>query len=262
MDRRLKEVGSLSYISTDTFNNNFYNYLITSSPPTYVKVGSLVGIPGATSLNCPAGNVLRENGKKLYPGVHSGVTTYMVGVFDILSGFKGYINPNDPMFAPYNSERPLYQLDSVYTGDGRTKNLGPSVLTLGHLASSGDILTSGQVYSSTVTDLTPQWPGTGANPILLDMSLGQIFNLNLAGTTAAYIDAKNLVTGGIVRLFIYGVTNANTRSLTFGANTSPLMIAASSNTLTVANRDCYVLTFVCNGNRLWETSRSSALLAR
>jgi hypothetical protein len=63
MDRRVKEQGTLSYISTDSFNNNFFNYVITSSAPTFIKVGSLVAVTGATSVNCPAGNVLRENGK-------------------------------------------------------------------------------------------------------------------------------------------------------------------------------------------------------
>ena len=123
MDRRVKEVGSVSYISTDAFNLNFFSYDITTSgSPTFAKVGTLNLLPTATSVNCPAGNVLRENGKKLYPGVHSGVKTFMVGVFDALSGLKGFINPNDPMFAPYNSERPIYQPDSTYTVDGVTKN--------------------------------------------------------------------------------------------------------------------------------------------
>jgi hypothetical protein len=141
MDRRTKEIGSLSYISTDTFNNNIFSYTVTNGPsPQFKKIGTLAVLSGATSVNCPAGHILRENGKKLYPDAHNGVTTYMVGVFDMLSGLKGYINPNDPMFAPYNTDRPLYQLDSVYTTSGTTKNLGPSVLTLGDVTVGGNLI--------------------------------------------------------------------------------------------------------------------------
>lgn len=203
----MKEVGSVSYISTDTFNTNFYTYSITSSPPTFIKVGSLVPVAGASSANCPAGNVLRENGKKLYPGAHSGVTTYMVGVFDMVSGLKGYINPNDPMFAPYNSERPLYQPDSVYTTDGSTKNLGPSVLTLGHIAASGDVSTAGQVIASDQIRSTTIVPvSITANICELDLSLGQIFTLNVTG--AFTVSAKNvaLYPGALVYLIIKQTT--------------------------------------------------------
>jgi len=148
MARSVKELGSKSYISTDEFNLNFYTYAMVTGPaPVFLQTGRLTVVSGATSLNCPAGRILRENGKKLYPGANSGVLTYMVGVFDMLSGLKGYINPNDPMFAPYNSDRPLYQLDSVYTGNGVTKNLGPSVLTLGNIANSGDIHSASNIVA-------------------------------------------------------------------------------------------------------------------
>ena len=178
MDRRLKEVVTLSYISTDTFNLNFFTYSITSSAPTFVKTGSLVPVTGATSANCPAGRVLRENGKRLYPGTHSGVKTYMVGVYDCYSFLNGYINPNDPMFAPYNTERPIYQDDSLYTGDstGQTKNLGPSVLTLGQVAASGDVISASQLRSTDVTVLT-----INSGIVNINVSLGQVFTLNVTG---------------------------------------------------------------------------------
>jgi hypothetical protein len=126
MDRRLKEVGALSYISTDAFDDNFWTYTVTNGPaPQFERRGTLVVVAGATPTNCPAGTVLRENGKKLYPGVHVGVKTYMVGVYcyhdKSKEKFTGFINPNDPMFAPYNSDRPHFQPDSLYTSNYEIK---------------------------------------------------------------------------------------------------------------------------------------------
>jgi len=221
MARHLKEIGSVSYISTAPFNTNFYNYVITSSAPTFVKIGSLVPVTNASSANCPAGNILRENGKKLYPGAHPGVTTYMVGVFDIVSGLKGYINPNDPMFAPYNTDRPLYQPDSVYTTDGLTKNLGPSVLTLGDIAASGDVTTAGQVIaseqirSSTITTLSIDSSGV----CHLDVSLGQVFILNVTGNFTLMAMGANINPGAVVFLKLTG----SSFNMTLGSGvTSPM----------------------------------------
>lgn len=282
MDRRVKEVGTLSYISTDIFNTNFFNYVITSSPPSFVKIGSLVPVTGATSINCPAGNVLRENGKKLYPDAHSGVKTYMVGVFDIVSGLKGYINPNDPMFSPYNSDRPIYLKDSIYTTDQATKNLGPSVLTLGHISSSGDVtspghvVANGQIYSTGSTSLDSLAPGTGANPVLIDMRLGQFFSLLITPTGSPLVGRsgvidflpEGLLLGAVVRLMVcWSPENAaSTRTLTLGGNTRPLIIGANNNLVSLTTSTtatvCYVLTFVCDGYRLWEASRVGPLIYR
>jgi len=253
MARHMKEVGSVSYISTDSFHTNFYTYTITSSPPPiFVKVGSLVPVAGATSANCPAGNVLRENGKKLYPGAHSGVTTYMVGVFDIVSGLKGYINPNDPMFAPYNSERPLYQPDSVYTTDGTTKNLGPSVLTLGYIAASEDMTTAGQVRSSSFTLLEiVDGIGGAVNTTILDVSRGQVFTLVM--TKDVTLIPANMTTGAVVYLTIVG--GANTFILSFGAGIKRVGVNFS-----VVAGATYTIHFVCGGpTGMFELGRTVAL---
>jgi len=134
MSRNVKEVSAKSYISTDTFNAHFYTYSVTTGPsPQFKKTGALVPVSGATSGNCPAGNVLRENGKKLFPDAYPGVSTYMVGVFDIISNLSGFINPNDPVFAPFNGDRPNYLKDSV---NEQTKNYGAPVYTQGSVMSN------------------------------------------------------------------------------------------------------------------------------
>jgi hypothetical protein len=251
MDRRTKEVGALSYISTDEFNNNFFTYTVTNGPPpNFVKTGALTPVQGATSLTCPAGNILRENGKKLYPGAHNGVRTYMIGVFDMLSGLKGYINPNDPMFAPYNSDRPLYQLDSVYTGNNTTKNLGPSVLTQGpvmvsYINSASEVISAGQVRSSTVTTLDVDSSGN----TVVDVSLGQVFTL--AVNSPVSLTAINDAPGAHVYLKVTGGGSGGT--LTFGSN------VFGTGALSVAANQIYMVHFVSDADgNLCEVSRTAA----
>lgn len=160
MSRNLKEVSAKSYISTEPYNGNFFTYSVTTGPsPQFKKTGALTAVSGATSLNCPAGNVLRENGKKLFPDAYPGVTTYMVGVFDIINSLSGFINPNDPVFAPFNGDRPNYLKDSV---NSQSKNIGAPVLTQGNVVCSGDLITAGNLVLNsgnsgvaTFTALTP-----------------------------------------------------------------------------------------------------------
>lgn len=156
MDRRLKEVSAKSYISTEGYNGNFFSYVVTTGPsPQFKKTGALVPVSAANSVNCPAGNILRENGKKLFPDAYDGVRTYMVGVFDILNNLSGYINPNDPVFAPFNGDRPNYLKDSV---NSVTKNLGAPVLTQGHVMCSGDIITGGSLILNSGNSGTVSFP--------------------------------------------------------------------------------------------------------
>lgn len=146
MSRNLKEVSAKSYISTDEYNNNFFSYTVTTGPsPQFKKIGTLAAVNGATSGNCPAGNILRENGKKLFPDAYPGVTDYMVGVFDILNNLSGFIDPNDPVFAPFNGDRPNYLRDSI---NSQAKNLGAPVLTQGQVVCSGDVTTAGDVNAA------------------------------------------------------------------------------------------------------------------
>ena len=216
MSRNLKEVSAKSYISTEAYNSNFFTYSVTTGPsPHFKKTGALTAVSGATSINCPAGNILRENGKKLFPDAYPGVSDYMVGVFDILNNLSGFINPNDPVFAPFNGDRPNYLKDSV---NSQAKNLGAPVLTQGSVMCSGDIVAAGQIRSNTVTVLTIV-TGVGANPntVLLDVSLGQVFTLNATGNFT--LNAINLSPGAVVFLKITG----GTHQMTLGANmVSPL----------------------------------------
>jgi len=207
MSRNLKEVSAKSYISTQSYNGNFFTYSLTTGPsPQFKKTGSLTSVNGATPLNCPAGNILRENGKKLFPDAYPGVKTYMVGVFDILNNLSGYINPNDPVFATFNGDRPNYLNDSV---NSVTKNLGPSVLTQGSVLCAGDVVSSGQVRSQDLTVLETV-NGT-PNTATLDVSTGQVFILST--TKDVTIVPANMSPGSHVYIVIVG---GGAHTVTFG----------------------------------------------
>ena len=240
MDRHLKEVGAKSYVSTDSFDDNFFNYVITTGPsPQFKKTAALVAVTGATPLNCPAGNILRENGKKLYPDAYPGVTTYMVGVFDVLSNLSGYINPNDPVFAPFNGDRPNYLKDSV---NSLAKNLGAPVLTQGHVVCSGDVISSGQVRSQDVSALT-----VVSGNVALDVSLGQVFTLTTTGNLT--IIPSNLTPGAHVYLVI---TGGGAHVVSFGS-------IKSAGSLSVVSTALYTIHFISDGTSLFELGRTVAL---
>jgi hypothetical protein len=268
MDRHLKEVGSLSYISTAPFNTYFWTYTVTKGPaPQFKQTGSLTNVVGATSINCPAGHVLRENGKRLYPPSYPGgpspypnIVSYMVGVYDVRNGLSGYINPNDAVFAPFNTERPAYQPDSRETTDNTTLNLGPSVYTLGPVTGNGaaipaNLTTTGQIRSTTVTNL-----GTAAaGNITIDVSLGQVFTLGpLAGSPGIILNQTTApnYTGSIIYLIITGSTipsstfsvgSAGKNTNAFFANNTGISIGASGKA---------VMLFLCDGTNLYEVSRT------
>jgi len=244
MSRNLKEVNLKSYISTHPYNGNFFSYVITTGPsPLFKKTGALVAVTGATSVNCPAGNVLRENGKKLFPDAYDGVKTYMVGVFDILNNLSGYINPNDPVFAPFNGDRPNYLKDSV---NSQAKNLGAPVLTQGSVMCSGDIVSAGQVRSQDVTSLTVVLGTT--NTVSLDISLGQVFTLTTTGNKSHVITASNFTPGAQVFLIITGDGSA----VTFGPGMKGV------GTLTATATKVFTVHYICDGIALYEVSRTAA----
>lgn len=131
-----------SYVSTSSFNGSIYTYATALNPTTFREEGRLTAITTSpsgvtlTATNCPAGRVLRENGRKLYPGVNPGLLSgdtfqgaanfqgateaanhMWVGVFDAVTGVKGFINPNASTFSVYNSDKSLEVVD-IYETNG------------------------------------------------------------------------------------------------------------------------------------------------
>ena len=269
MDRQLKEVGSLQYISTAPFNTFFWTYTITRGPsPQFTQTGSLVNVVGANSTNCPAGHVLRPNGKKLYPPAYPGgpspypnIKSYMIGVFDIRSGLSGYINPNDSVFAPFNKDRPTYLPDSFETSNNTTLNLGPSVLTLGNVTAVdltilGNMSIQGKISPRIINLVTPSF-----GDITIDASLGQVFSLGpLIDSLGLKLNITTAASqaGAIIYLIITGSTDPLLTRAVGPAGTSPNVFFASNIGMNIAPNKKATMTFVCDGISLYEVSRTNS----
>ena len=130
-----------SYIATQIFNEYFYSY----------NNGRWGTVAGADSGNCPAGRILRENGRKLYPAANPNVDQYYIGVYDAVTFLNGFIDPNDAIFALYNDNKPTYVGDSIDDAANDFPNAGPPVLTNGNIIS---IANGEPTYVGLYNDLT------------------------------------------------------------------------------------------------------------
>ena len=142
----------INYISTAPFNSNFFRYVFTGPSPAnnFTGSGALLAVlntsgNAVSAAECPAGRILRTNGKKLYPDAAGlSLTTYpdrtpLIGVFDYHSGFSGYIDPNATMFALYNVDKPIDSLDGT-AASGANNHKGMSVYTGGDVVLGGNLV--------------------------------------------------------------------------------------------------------------------------
>jgi hypothetical protein len=248
----------LQYISTAPFNGNFYSYS-TSLTASLDTVGTLTVVSDATAANCPAGRVLRENGRKLYPGANPGITTYMVGVYDSQTMLSGFIDPNAAMFQIYNTDKPNFIANAVDISGG--SEFGPSVYTAGNITASGDIIsTGGQVRSSTVTALTAISADGLAAAQELDSSLGQLFTITASPPTGAASITLNhtaaQTAGSMLTVIITANTVQNT-TFTFGTD----MVSAGTLIVTAAAGPAtryFTISFVSDGTTFYEVARTAA----
>jgi len=120
-----------------------------------VYVGTFSSVSGANATNCPAGRVLHETGKKLFPGANSGVNDYMVSVYDPISMLTGFINPNQPIFSLMNTDRANFLLDGPSgAGTGLSASARANALyTRGDVLAGGRLDLSGNalIYGSVST---------------------------------------------------------------------------------------------------------------
>lgn len=128
-----------AYVSTGAFNNAFYTY--TAYMDTSLVRRGQFSLVTTLASACPAGRVLALSGRKLTPGVNPmdyfsstsilantvanggpGVK-FMLGVIDLVTGLRGFIDPTNRLFANYDSNRPV----TDYIADANTMNLGITV---------------------------------------------------------------------------------------------------------------------------------------
>ena len=212
----IPETSHRSYIASAPFHSALFTYTqpVRNGYGAITTPGSLTPIAGGNASTCPARRVLRETGKKLYPGVHSGVLTYMVSVYDNVNMWNGYIDPNSPFFAVFSTDKPNFLSDGVDAATGAPADAGVPVITNGLVSaalsvSAGTTVTAGTfVYAGSgigyatgsggsFTQLTSK-----STPVTLNKPTGIIITSNAeltAGTSVSFtlnntfIDANDIV---------------------------------------------------------------------
>ena len=244
-------VSRRQYVASGLFDTNIFQY------STYVDSklatrGRLVVHPGAiVGVNCVAGSILRENGKKLHTGTHPDLVdpttnlpyTYLVGVYDIKSGINGFINPNAPYFAVLNTDK-SYQDDLTTEQVDASRNtltassgtypynntsnqiLGPPVNT------AGDVLSGGYVEckQAHAIDLfhTPGFIACGPDSLITDINGVPI--VRGAGTILANSNITSLANIYASNGVVHGSNVTAMSNVTAGRN-----IDASNGTITGSN---------------------------
>jgi hypothetical protein len=168
-----------SFIATEAFATRFFTY--STSNVDGVTTGSLEVVTTNDAL-CPKGRILRENGRKLFPGANPGITQYYVGVYDSVSPFlSGFIDPNAPTFAIFNTDKANYIENNSDPVKG--EDLGNPVYTDGNIETLGGYVkvtrdnSYGLIYASSTQAYLELSTNTGY--VKADASNGLIRNSGL-----------------------------------------------------------------------------------
>lgn len=221
-----------SYLSMADFKNDFFTYTVTSDKLTQITTGTLTPVT-TDSLQTPPGRLLRENGKKLYPGgANPGINTYMVGVYDPVTFLNGFIDPNSYTFTLANTDKPYDVIQATAGTLGTNPNsaatypndLAPPVLTNGDIIAKGIISTIGSIMTN--TNIFAQGTISATGHIVTDSYLSSgtacyvgtsltaqqnIVNAGYVSTSHLYVNA----TGGT------GFATAGTINASTGIHTNP-----------------------------------------
>jgi hypothetical protein len=246
------------YITTSAFNNDFYQYTTTRNPQTFVVTGALSAVTGATAGNCPANRILRENAGRLYPDANPGVSTLLVGVYDEITGLKGFIDPNAPIFAVYNTDKSYQTPDGINPNGGATDQ-GPPLFTRGSVT-AGTTITAGTNITATgavtATELVVQNPVTltqaTTTALTADCSTGSYFKIVISSSDAFSLNATNVTDGQIVIFAINTTGNAGAPLITLNTNIRGLSTAGTFQVVTLLTG---TLSFIGLGTTLVETGR-------
>ena len=209
------------YISTEIFSNDFFTYTVTTDA-TGLQTGTFTQVSGATVTTCPAGRVLRDNGKRLYPGAHPNVTYAMIGVFDPQTFLSGYINPNSPIFAMFNSDKAYFADTDLTTAAGFGRGLDSNLSSYGLVNEGLAVFTNGNVVAGKQVYSDKRWSTTGAatatyglpTASTINVAAGQLFYF-VNPQTDLLINAVNCSTIGMhAYVFLSNATGAS--SINFG----------------------------------------------
>ena len=258
-----------SYVSTAPFQDDFFTYQFSDVFPVG-PVGNLVAVTGANESTCPAGRILKEIGRKLYPGVDAGINTYLVKVYDDVTFLSGFIDPNSPVFAVFNTDKPYtaykeFPIEQAIDPNGGLNDVGPPVYTNGLVQAKEYISTGSMLYSGQgLVSVSGQnrvsaviFNSIDSTRHKLNVSLGQVFTFNLtAGTAmiAATSDGNSGVLSSLAGSVVYmKLTNSYSGDCTI---TFDSQIRESVDTLVISTGDTWTLGFICDGSSLLEFSRT------
>lgn len=254
-----KKQPARQYVSAAPFHNDLFSYTTSYNAFTNVTTGTLSApIAGANSSTCPAGRILRESGKKLYPGSHVGVTTYMVGVIDSASGLAGYIDPNSPVFAVSNNEIPVFFANGVDPGPGGLEDEGQPVYTNGPIVTAGNATIGGNEVVTGTTVSKGQIRCVGATGARVEINGASSTNINIDVGLRPFVyitgNANNTITCSNINfgdhlILQFGGSGGSPGTATFSSG-----FAVSSTTMA---KGASIIHFICDGVHMVELSRTT-----
>jgi hypothetical protein len=150
----------------------------------------------ASGSDCPAKRVLRETGKKLFPGVHSGILTPMVSVYDNIKLWHGYIDPNAAVFASYSTNTPNFFKNGVDAVTGAPPDAGAPVITNGLVTAGTFVYAGSGIGYQTGSGGYIEQQTSKSTDVTLNKPTGEIL------TNAANLDAGDSVFFTLTNSFI------------------------------------------------------------
>jgi hypothetical protein len=217
----IKERSVRNYITAGSFNGQFYNYTTSFNSNTLTTTGALSAVTGATVANCPQGRILRESGRKLFPGgAYPGISTMMVGVYDSISLLSGFIDPNSSVFAMYNTDKPVDVIDGLDLSGNVTKR-GQPVFTL------GDVIAGRQIRSTGGATLAT----TGT--VNINANLGQVFTCAQTGALTLTATGTSPGPAGSIVYLIIAAATGSTVALSTGIKGPAIANTVTGKTTTI-----------------------------
>ena len=241
----------LNFITTAPWQSFFKTYTFNGPSPAnnFTGSGALSAVlntsgVAVTATDCPAGRILRTNGKKLYPDAAAlDLTAYpdrtpLIGVFDYHSGLSGFIDPNATVFAIYNVDKPIDSLDGT-AASGANNHRGMSVYT------GGSVTVGTQIRLTSGTSVIPYAATT--SPYNFSTTLTSFYSFTPAA--AVTISASAVPISGTLVTIFYSAAGSFT--VTHGGSFS------ATGNIPLTSSAAFVVSYVSNGTTLVEVSRSA-----